>query len=227
LLDQLQVAEAQLLATAQAFDFPADALPDHVKYVGPQMADPIWANAWKNPWPASDTRPLVTVSFSTTFQNHAACLQNVIDGLSTLPVRVLVTLGGSIKREALKPAANCVLVESAPHSVVMKEAAVVIAHGGHGTTMSGLMARKPMLIVPHGRDQNDNAVRITERGAGLCLMPPSNAADIRAAVSRLLNEPSFAAAAKRLGDACAAEADQSRVVELLEEVAAGELVGVG
>ena len=49
----------------------------------------------------------MAVGFSTTFQNHGAVMQNVIDALATLPVRVLVTLGGSIKPEELRPADNC------------------------------------------------------------------------------------------------------------------------
>jgi len=226
LLDQFKAAEAELLATSRAFDFPADELPARVKYVGPQIGDPQWAKPWTSPWPESDTRPLVTVGFSTTFQNHAAVLQNVIDALAALPVRVLVTLGGSIKPEELRPAANSVLVDSAPHSVVMPEAAFVVTHGGHGTVMRALLSRVPMLVIPHGRDQNDNAVRVTERGAGLSVMPGATVGEIREACSRLLIKPSFKTAAARLGDLAEQEARDSTVVEVLEEAAAETCVAV-
>jgi MGT family glycosyltransferase len=215
-LDQFQAASAELLATSRAFDFPCTRLPAKVRYVGPQIGDPHWAQAWSSPWPASDKRPLVSVSFSTTFQNHAGVLQKVIDAFAPLNARVLMTLGGSIKPEDLRPAENCVLVESAPHSIVMREAAVVVTHGGHGTVMRALSCRAPMLIIPHGRDQNDNAVRVTERGAGLSLMPDASVETIRAAAERLLNQPSFRAAATRLGDLVAAEAENSTVVQELE-----------
>ena len=209
-----------MLATSRAFDFPCTELPSRVRYVGPQIADPQWARKWTSPWPVSDKRPLVAVSFSTTFQNHAGPLQKVIDALAPLPTRVLVTLGGSIKASDLKPAANCVLVESAPHSQVMNESAFVVNHGGHGTVMRALMSRAPMLVIPHGRDQNDNAVRVTERGAGLALMPDASVEAIRAACERLLNEPSFRAAAKKLGDQIASEAENSTLVQELEAAAA-------
>ena len=113
LLDQFHVAEVELLATSRAFDFPADSLPEKVRYVGPQIADPTWARPWISPWPASDKRPLVLVGFSTTFQNHAAVLRKVIDALAPLPSRVLVTLGGSVHADELRSAPNCVIVESA------------------------------------------------------------------------------------------------------------------
>lgn len=218
-LDQFEAAELTLLATSRAFDFPAHSLPDKIRYVGPQIGDPAWARPWISPWPASDARPLVTVSFSTTFQNHAGVLQKVIDALAELPVRVLVTLGGSISKSDLQPGGNCVLVESAPHSLVMKDAAVVINHGGHGTVMRALLSRVPMLVIPHGRDQNDNAVRVTERGAGLSLPPEASMEEMRSACQRLLNNPTFRAAARWLGDRVAAEAEHSTVAQELEAVA--------
>jgi UDP:flavonoid glycosyltransferase YjiC (YdhE family) len=76
-----------------------------------------------------------------------------------------------------------------------------------------------MLVIPHGRDQNDNAVRVTERGAGLALMPDASVEAIRAACERLLNEAPFRAAAQRLGDLVAAEAENSNVTGELEAVA--------
>jgi UDP:flavonoid glycosyltransferase YjiC (YdhE family) len=221
LLEQLRAAEVELLGTSRAFDFPCSDLPSRVRYVGPQIGDPHWARKWNSPWPASDERPLVAVSFSTTFQNHAGVLQKVIDALAPLPARVLVTLGGSIKARDLKAAENCVLVDSAPHSQVMREAAVVVTHGGHGTVMRALLSRVPTLVIPHGRDQNDNAVRVTERGAGLSLMPDASVEAIRAACERLLNEASFRTAARRLGDLVAAEAENSKVVLELEAAASG------
>lgn len=219
LLDQFRPAAVEFLATSRAFDFPADRLPPKVRYVGPLIGDPHWARPWAPPWPESDRRPLVSVGFSTTFQNHAGVLQKVIDALAPLPVRVLVTLGGSIRAAELRAGGNCVLVDSAPHSAVMREAALVVTHGGHGTVMRALLSRVPMLVIPHGRDQNDNAVRVTERGAGLSLAPGAPIEDIRAACERLLTEPAFRTAAQRLGDLVAADAENSTLVEELEAAA--------
>jgi MGT family glycosyltransferase len=219
-VDQFKAAEYQMLATAKAFDFPADSLPSHVRYVGPIIADPLWARDWTSPWPDSDDRPLVAVGFSTTFQNHIQVLQNVIDALAKLPVRVLVTRGGSIEAEDLRTSDNCVIVESAPHTILMREAAFVVTHGGHGTVMRAVVGRTPMLVIPHGRDQADNAVRITERGAGLSLTPDASVEAIRGACERLLTEAAFGAAAERLGDLVAAEVEASTIVEDLEATAA-------
>ena len=219
-IDQRLAADAFLLATARAFDFAPEVLPPNVRYVGPQLGEPAWAAPWISPWPADDVRPLILAGFSTTFQNHAGVLQRVIDAAADLPVRVLVTLGGSLRADELSPAANTRLVDSAPHDAVMREAAVVVTHGGHGTVCRALCHRRPLLVVPHGRDQNDNAVRVTERGAGLSLAPDAATTDIHNALSQLLHDPGFRNAARRLGDAVAQETSHSPVAEVLEDLAA-------
>jgi len=69
-----------------------------------------------------------------------------------------------------------------------------------------------------GRDQNDNACRVTERGAGLRLAPDASAEEIAAAARRLLDEPSFRAASTALGAAIRREMSPeaaAREVELL------------
>ena len=220
LADQLDAAEALLLGTSAAFDFAPPALPEGVAYVGPQLADPPWAAAWHSPWPADDVRPLILVGFSTTFQDHVGVLQAIIDGAATLPVRLLVTLGDTIAPDELVPAANCALVHSAPHNAVMPETALVITHGGHGTVTRALMHRKPLLVVPHGRDQNDNAVRVTARGAGQMLPATATAEDFRTAIADLLADHRYAEAANRLGARVAADVDNSPVAEALERLAA-------
>ncbi len=226
-LDQANAAQLRLLGTSRAFDFVSSELPSYVRYVGPLIRDPVWAEPWLSPWRANDPRPLVVVGFSTSFQNHAACLQRLIDACSALPVRVLVTLGGSIRRDELRPAPNTAIVNSAPHSIVLCEASLVVTHGGHGTVMTALMHRLPLLVLPHGRDQGDNAVRVTERGAGLSLNPEASTDVMRSALSRLIGEPSFRLGAKRLGDAVAHEVETSRVLEELEGVAATAVPRVG
>jgi len=219
LADQARAARRLWLGTARAFDFAPAVLPERVRYVGPLIADPKWAGSWTSPWAADDPRPLVLVGFSTSFQNHAGVLQRVIDAAAGLPVRLLVTLGGSIEPHELTPAANTAIVASAPHTQVMAEAALVVTHGGHGTVMAALMSRLPMLVIPHGRDQGDNAVRVTERGAGLSLAPSASTDEIHAALERLLGEPRFQASARRLGDAVAAEVHGSTLIDELEALA--------
>jgi UDP:flavonoid glycosyltransferase YjiC (YdhE family) len=103
--------------------------------------------------------------------------------------------------------------------MIMGQAALVVTHGGHGTVCRALTHGRPMLVMPHGRDQNDNAVRVTARGAGLSLPPDASTTEIRACLQRLLDEPQFRSAAATLGAAVAREAADSPVVAELEALA--------
>lgn len=218
LVDQLFSGEKLLLATTRAFDFAPAQMNPFIEYVGPQLDDNRWSRAWEPPFAQGDTRPLVLVGFSTTFQNHADCLQRTIDAIAGLPVRAVVTLGGSIRPEEITPAPNTVVVDSAPHHLLMQDAALVVTHGGHGTVSKTLVHGLPMLVIPHGRDQVDNAARVTHRGAGLAVDSSASVAKLRVALERLLNEPGFTASAVALGQRIRNEAAGYCVASRLEEL---------
>jgi MGT family glycosyltransferase len=220
LADQWDAAEVHWLGTARAFDFPGAQLKTNMRYAGPLVGDPAWAEPWRSPWPARDARPLVLVGFSTSFQDHAGILQSVVEAASALPLRALVTLGGAIRPDEVRGTENCVVVQSAPHTQVMAEASLVVTHGGHGTVMAALLHGLPMLVIPHGRDQGDNAVRVTERGAGLALPKTARVGELRSALERLLGEASFRANARALGEAISAEARASTLIDELVALAA-------
>lgn len=221
LTDQLFVADRFLLGTSRAFDFAVEDMPAFYSYVGPQLDDNRWSDDWVSPFAANDRRPLVLVAFSTTFQNHAGVLQNIVDALSLLNVRGVVTLGGSLQRDEVRGTDNVAVVASAPHNELLREASLLITHGGHGTMLKGVMAGVPSLILPHGRDQADNAIRVAHRGAGIILEPTSPAGAIRAALVQLLEDPSYIEAAAALSTRVRQEFDPCRVVTELTELASG------
>ncbi|MGE0225238.1 MAG: glycosyltransferase [Acetobacteraceae bacterium] len=218
---QPHMADRVLLATSQAFDFPADSLPPAVRYVGPLLDQPDWAGTWTSPWRAQDPRPLVLVALSSTFQDQQATIQAVLDAAASLPVRVVVTRGPSLAGAALALPGNACAVDAAPHDVVMRQASLVVTHCGHGTVMRALSHGRPMLCLPMGRDQNDNAARVVARGAGLRLSHDRGAPAIRTALETLLADPAYAAAASRLGAAIATAEPQTALVEALEDLACG------
>ena len=213
--DQMRRARRQLVLTSPAFDFPAD-LPDNARYVGPILDDPVWAAdaAWTAP---VGEGPLVLVAMSSTFQNHVECMQRITDALGSLPVRGLVTTGPAVEPDAIRAPANVVVVASAPHSEVLPQADLVVTHGGHGTVIKTLAAGVPLVILHHGRDQADNAVRVTARGAGVAVSRRASATRIAKAVTTVLDDPSYRQAAGRLGRSIAQDAAGSALLEELEQ----------
>jgi len=213
-------AQRVLVMTARAFDFEASELPPNVRYVGPILDDPAWAGAdFVLPWPADNRDPLVLVSLSSTPQGQVGVLQRVVDALCDMPVRAVVTLGPALQADAVRSrAANVVCVAKAPHTALLREASAVISHCGHGTAIKALAAGVPLVCMPMGRDQNENAARISERGAGLRIRPGASIAAIRSALQRVLSEPRFAQGARALREAMAREADAEDVVAEVENM---------
>jgi UDP:flavonoid glycosyltransferase YjiC (YdhE family) len=104
----------------------------------------------------------------------------------------------------------------------MREAALVIGHGGFGTTMTALAAGVPQLVIPlFSSDQFVNAEQVDAVGVGLQLLGGVDALpEVPALVRRLIDEPSYAAAARRVADEMAALPDVTTTVGVLEELAA-------
>jgi MGT family glycosyltransferase len=212
LFDQLAYARRILLATSRAFDFAPDPLAEPFRYVGPYVADPVGVDDFAL---SDDPRPLVLVSFSSLYQAQEGAIGRVLDALGGMAVRGLVTTGPAVDPAAFAAPANVTVVRSAPHHALLPHASAFITHCGHGSTLRPLMAGVPLLCLPMGRDQNDNAVRALSRGAGLQLPPDASAEAIRTALSSLLEEPAFKTAATSLGAAIARdEANRSAEAEL-------------
>jgi MGT family glycosyltransferase len=212
----LKRVDRALILTSPAFDFPA-RLPANVEYVGPQVDPPVPTSAWESPWSSTDDRPLVVVGLSTTHQAQDPLLERIVAAVATLPVRALVTTGGATLQSTPPP--NVHVTRFVPHADVLPQAAAVVTHAGLGTVHAALAHGLPLVCLPIGRDQPDNAARVKWHGAGLRLTPKSSPAAIRGAVESVLGNPAFAASARRLAAAFAEERAADPAPRALEALA--------
>jgi MGT family glycosyltransferase len=155
------------------------------------------------------------------FQNQRAMLQRVINTLESLPLRALVTLGPAIDKEQLRTPPNVVIRESAPHAAVLPETSVVVTHAGHGTIIRALAHGVPLICIPMGNDQYDNAARVVASGTGLWLSTNVRQPALCKAIQRILRESSFREAARRMAAAIAAETAHPVAAQELEGLTAG------
>jgi len=217
-VDVYHQSDLRLIQTSKMFDFPITPAPENVRYVGAILDDPDWSEMEGSLLEESDSRPLVVVSLSSTFQNQRQVLVNIIDAISQLKIRGLVTLGPVMSREKFVAPVNVKIVSSAPHSQIFPHADVVVTHAGHGTVIRALAYGLPMVCLPMGRDQTDNAARVVHHGAGLRLSPTAKFAKISRAIKRVLDEPCFAMEAKRIQKTILADAKAEMAVRELENL---------
>ena len=199
-LDELWRPRERIISTSlEAFD--AAPLPgwEMVRHVGPVLEDEKFAVPTPLPWPDSDRIPLAMVSFSTGFeQRNVEKVQRTLDALADEPVHVVATTGGIVAPNEVASPPNAIVLNYAAHDPIMRRAALVITHGGHGTAMRALRHGVPMVIIPGlAGDQPYVAAAVQEWGAGLALPGDADAEAMRGAARVVLAQPSFREAARQ------------------------------
>lgn len=106
----------------------------------------------------------------------------------------------------------------APHSLIFPRASAIVHHGGVGTTGEALRSGRPMLIVPYGYEQPDNAERMVRLGVARMIDRQAYSATVVAAeLQQLLSDPSYGAKAAAARQIVQAEAGVAAVCDALEE----------
>jgi UDP:flavonoid glycosyltransferase YjiC (YdhE family) len=177
-----------------------------------------WSKPWTSPWPPGSHRPRALISFSTTNQNQADALQRTVNAVASTGMAGVATVGPALAGVTLQARDNVTLLPSAPHDAVMKDVSLVITHGGHGTVSRALRHGLPLLVMPMGRDQDDIALRVQAHGAGLILPADASETEIAAALKRIVSEPQFVTAARRLAEAISHDIKAQRLVDEMEEI---------
>jgi MGT family glycosyltransferase len=193
-----------LVMTSPSFDFSGAKLPANVRYVGPQLDDPDWAAEAE--WSRAGSEPLVLVALSSVYQDQAGLLRTIAHALGTLPVSVVLTTGRAVEPSQIPAPPNVQVLRAAPHREVLAEASVVITHAGHGIVMKSLAAGVPMVCIPLGRDQKDNAARVLRLRAGVQIGKRSTPDRMAAAVTEVLDHAHYTAAARHFAHVLAHEA---------------------
>jgi UDP:flavonoid glycosyltransferase YjiC (YdhE family) len=172
-------------------------------------------------WLAELDRPLVYATLGTVF-NEPDVLARLLTGLDDVPA-ALLTIGRNVDPAALGPVPAHVRVERfVPQADVLQSCSAVIAHGGSGSTLAALAHGLPLVLVPQGADQFENAKRVEDAGAGIVVMPGEVTGDaVRSALRRVLDEPAFAIAAQRIAAEIASMPGPEQVASAVEEFAAG------
>jgi MGT family glycosyltransferase len=213
-----------LVPSSPECDYQRQDLPPTVHYVGPCLWDRP-ARTLPPEWLAqlAGDRPLVYVTEATIGTGEPFLLKAAAQALKDAPVQVVMTTGKQRDPAWLglgAMPANMRVESYIPQSALLPNTSVMVTLGGSGGVLAALSAGVPLVIVPTEWDRPENAQRVMEAGAGLRLAADRCTPErLRAAIDRVLNEPSFRQNARRLGSAFARYGGPARAAELLEELA--------
>ena len=218
---------------APSFDEAAELSSGAVTHARDRVAR-SWATAPLPPWWSRQAEgPLVYATFGSVAAGiglFPAFYARVLEQLADVPARVLLTLGEAGDPSGLGAVPpNVHVVRWWPQRDVMPHAAVVVGHGGFGTTQAALVAAVPQVVLPlFSFDQFLNAGRAAAVGIGVALVDgtaherragdivprgPDATDRLAAAIVAVLEQPAFRERASTLAaeidalpyvDACAA-----------------------
>ena len=190
---------------SREYDYNRSDLPSQVHYIGPSVWDrPI---DWQAPgWLAEvpQGKPLVYVSLGTVFNTRLSVFRKIIRALGQLDVFGLVATGPGCPPDLFSAVPSNVRVESyIPQTALQAEPktrpALIISHGGVNTVLTALSDGIPLLCIPLGADQPDNAQRCVDAGAGLRLdRRLLTTARLKRAIHTLLSRDSFTRRAEQM-----------------------------
>ena len=206
---------SRLLAAPQP-DWPSNVtITGCVFYNGPEGLDSKLEEFLSaGPPPVVFTLGTSAVGAAGRFYHESA------EAVQKIGVRAVLLTGGIEQNKPQDPLPDSVLlVDRAPHQLLFPRAAAVVHQVGAGTLGQGLRSGKPMLLVPHGHDQFDNASRTVKLGVARTVFPQQYTAD---RVARELTTLLGADHRRRAQDAAAvvrqeggAEAAASAIEDLL------------
>jgi hypothetical protein len=148
----------------------------------PEASLPVWVDQL-------GSRPVVYVSLGTApLFNQPEKFAPLLAGLAEEEVEVVVTVSQLNHPAALGELPATVHAERwLPLAPLLHHCDAVLCHAGTGTTLAALTAGLPLVLVPHGADQFDNARACQAAGAARVLMPDQvTAGAVRSSVRAVL-----------------------------------------
>lgn len=196
-----------LVLSAEAVEAPRHAVTPETCFIGP-----CFAERSGEPFELVrrlPERPLVYVSLGTVFNRKPGVFHRILTGLQH-DCELVVSAGGAYQVLARGSYESSVhLYARVPQVDLLPRVDAVVSHGGNNTVNETLAAGKPLLVLPVGGEQQDNASRVEFLGAGLQAGLATPAETIRKLVGRLVREPGF----RESATACAAVLAETRGTE--------------
>lgn len=142
----------------------------------------------------------VVFSFGSAMRNGRPYFEAAVEACRALNVRgVLLGKGGEQIPPDLPP--NVLHADYAPFSEVFPKAAVVVHHGGIGTSAQAMKAGVPQLVMPLAYDQADNAARMRRLGISATLFPKRfTGPNVTKCLKRILADDEMRQAAKKVSE---------------------------
>ncbi len=190
----------KFLPPSWQFEMPREPAVTHAFLAPPfDMSGDDALPTWVDDLP---DRPIIYATLGTTFNKAPAVFRALIDGLSSLDVNAIITVG-----KTMDPAqfgalpANVHVAQYIPQTLLLPRCDALVFHGGYNSFHSAVWHGLPMVAVPmEAGDQFPTAQKLDEMGLGIMVKgQPPTAVEIATAVRSVLADPDYAARVRAFG----------------------------
>ena len=220
--DWPRLADRLLQLTVPEFEYPRRDLPERVEFVGPILPHAIVNYEPPDWWHrVLAAKTVVHVTQGTLDNgNLDQLIGTTLRALSDQDVVVVATTGRrSDNAPRLHDSPNLFITEWIPYSFMLPHVNVMVTNGGYGGVQHALSHGIPLVVAGETSDKAEVAARVEYTGAGINLRtaaPP--AADVAAAVRRVLGTPSYRWAARELAVKLCAAKPLDAIADALDAV---------
>lgn len=190
-----------------------DALPAHVRCVGP-------VTTARAPVPFDYDLldrgvPRVLISLGTVSAERGAAFYRAVAEAFAGRAWQGILVAPEHAVPALPP--NVLRFDYVPQIELLEHVDAVVSHGGHNTVVESLVAGRPLVLAPIRDDQPVVASQVVAAGAGVRVkFGRINGDRLADAVAQVLEQPAFAEAARRVGQALSSLGGAKAAADVIE-----------
>jgi rhamnosyltransferase subunit B len=166
----------------------------------------------------SGPRPIVFTLGSAAVFDPGRFFEESVRAAALVGRRAVLLVGPFAERHALK-SRDVGVFDYAPFSRLFPAADVIVHQGGSGTTGQAMRAGRPMVIVPYGHDQPDNAMRVSKLGIAETIgRRQYTAKAVASALERLIGNSGVHVRASRIGGIVSEEDGAQTAADAIDRV---------
>lgn len=189
---------------------------NRVTFVGPCFGDRPDQPAWARP---AGVEHVLLVSLGSAYTRQAEFYRQCIGAFGDLPGwHVVLQIGKYTDPAELgRIPANIEVHSWVPQLAILEQADAFVTHAGMGGSSEGLVTGTPMIAVPQGVDQFQNADQLVTLGVARRIdTSDATAGALRTALLELVSDPEVARRSAALQAQARAEGGTARAADLVE-----------
>ncbi|MEV7004281.1 glycosyltransferase [Streptomyces sp. NPDC093982] len=207
---------------------PEARVDGQIRYVGPSIAtrpaSPSFPWHWLDPARATVLVTLGTANTDVGARFLGECLEALRH--RSHQIQAVVADPGNVLGTTTADDKDALILPSVPQLPLLERMDAVVCHAGHNTVCEALWHGVPLVVAPIRDDQPVVASQVTGAGAGIRVrFGRVTAAKLGVAIDAVLHEPSYRAAAHRIGTAFRAAGGAHAAASHLEQLATSGALG--